>query len=239
MFSPPPAKVPKVHPKSLRDHVNKFPRAPEEVRSTILDAIDAWVRIDAADAVNLDDLQKVVAAVVNPAGLCWGPAGELLGNLAGRYPQAQEAVREILRTASATQRARFLDAGLKHCGDDAFRIEILSTAISDRAPRVRIWVAEVCDILGLKEMIPVLEARLQVERTPSVRQALERKLGLLRDGYYASPCDGDPDHWNVIVRGNRGWAQVVCTTEDIQEGRLAEIADRARNKEGTRRGEAT
>lgn len=226
----PPPQVPAVHAESLRWHVNQFPKQPEEVRQTIASAIDGWERITAGGKIDPADMQRIIAAVLSPAGLCWGPGGELLGNLAGHYSEAKEAVREIMRSGSATQRWHFLSAGLKHCGDDAFRKEILTASLSDRAPRVRTWAAEVCDILRLREMAPVIEARLNAEKNASVRQELQRKAALLRDGYHTQPSTCDAGQWDLTVRTANGWTRITCSPEDVRAGRLGEIAARIRGK---------
>jgi hypothetical protein len=229
-FSMPPPQVPAVNPESLRKHVSKFPKEPEAVRQTITNAIDAWVRIASGGQATSTDLQFILAAVLSPAGLCWGPGGELLGNLAGRYPEAKDAVQEIMRSGSATQRWHFLSAGLKHCGDDAFRMEILTAGLSDRAPRVRIWAAEVCDIVRLSEMALAIEARLGVEKDVKVRQVLERKAALVRYGFHAQPSKRDPECWNLTVRLRNGWSQIICSSEDVKAARLSEIAARVRGE---------
>jgi hypothetical protein len=226
----PPLQVAAVSAASLHKHVNQFPNEPEEVRRTIIDAIDAWARITSGGKVDPADLQRVVAAVLHTSGLCWGPGGDLLGNLAGQYPESKDAVREIMRSGSATQRWHFLTAGLKSCIDDAFRNEILTAALSDRAPSVRTWAAEVCDILRLREMAPAIEARLAVEKVAKVRQALERKAALVRLGYHAQPSKRDPERWDLTVRVSNGWSRVSCTSEDVRADRLGEIAARVRSQ---------
>lgn len=168
---------------STRTFVNERLQCPADAKVVIHKALDAWDRISTSGKAVPADLQLVIDATLHRLAGVWYIGNDLLGNLAGRFPEAQEAVREIMRTAKAAQRWHTIQ-GFDSCADRAFVREILEQALNDRAASVRYRAAEKAEVLRIVELVPSITERRSIERNARVQWALDCFGALLSRGYF-------------------------------------------------------
>jgi hypothetical protein len=78
---------------------------------------------------------------------------------------------------------------------------------------------------GLRQLLPELEAAIEVEPDASVRKSLVGELALLRDGYHLRVCDDT--RVDVTFRTPRGGVvSTLITAQELKEKGLQEIARR-------------
>src|SRR5262249_8917765 len=131
-------------------------------------------------------LPEQLAAIVTAARCRWVAVGDIggraLAELACQHPAAQEAFRELIASTQSSERLQALNS-LSVGMPSSLVQELLSRGLNDRSKNVRLWAVRKCDTLRLREMLPVLEGRIELEPDPEVKSQLAFHAAMIRDGY--------------------------------------------------------
>ena len=142
-----------------------------EQRRLLLAALDSFESLVGAPTISPEEL----AVIVEAARCRWVAAGGIggcaLAKLACQHRAAEEAFRELMASRKSHERFRAVDS-LSVGMPSSLIQEVLTRGLNDRSKVVRLCAARKCDTLQLRETLPELVRRVEVEPDPEVRRQL-------------------------------------------------------------------
>lgn len=99
----------------------------------------------------------------------------------------------------------------------AMTLEVIAHGLNDKSALVRIKAADWALRMRLGQALPMMASAICNEKHAEARSVMEYSLGMLRDGYFARPRDGD--NVSVTVLGNGGGS----TTARVRQTLIDEI----------------
>jgi hypothetical protein len=200
--------------------VQSHPRITDEQRRLIFAALDSFELLVGTPTVSPEDLAAIMEAARCPWVAVGDIGGRALAELAGRHQAAQDAFRVMIASRKSSERLQAVDH-LSARMPTSLNQEILRRGINDRSKSVRLCAARKCDRLHLREMLPELEQRVEVEPAPELKQRLEFHIAMIRDGYLIERKeDGEIQ---LCVRKRNGWSWQEISQEDIDNGRVLSL----------------
>ncbi|HZN64844.1 MAG TPA: hypothetical protein VFB66_06050, partial [Tepidisphaeraceae bacterium] len=136
------------------------------------------------------DLAKVVRAARAKESALWQNATGWLAQLAGKHPEARQAVRAMARDKLAHVRFSALCC-LGSRSPRTLLLDVILPAINDKSSRVRWKAADIAGLVELREGVPVIAERRRVERNPKVQRTLDFILPRLGDAHTLEERDGE------------------------------------------------
>lgn len=205
----------------MRNWVQSHPRIKNEERRVIFAAMESFEELKQVKATSRDQLEAIIEAARCPSRAVWGVGGQLLAKLAQTNEAAQEAFRELVASPKASERLQAV-CSLSARMPVALLHDLLRQTVNDRSKRVRQWTAEMCNTLGLREMVPELLQRAKAEPDPDVKRGLEFNAALIRDGYVVETREGDRLCLSFRLRdGGLTWLDI--SQNDVNGGRVPAI----------------
>lgn len=195
----------------IRDYL--APRYPELVRemSIALRAFDAALSSGVLTGGQLKTLVECAHSPRQPLG---ENTAALLGELIPRFPEAERAVREMIKHSKSHVRINALVA-ISSTEPTTLHCDLLRMSLKDRSSKVRLLAADKIMQFGLGDLLADLEAAIEHERTPGTRAKLERELDLLRDGYHLHYRDPQTI-WLTCRLPSGNTKGAIVTDEDLR-----------------------
>src|SRR5262245_15033408 len=162
--------------------------------------MDAFERHRHRAAVSGEQLHALVVATRSRWLAACSMACRLLGKLACRQGAAQEAYREVLTSGRAKVRLEAI-FWLHPEMPRPLLQDVLVQGLTDRSKHVRKQAARKCDLLNLREMVPVILRQAEAEADAEVKRELEYHARLIQDGF-------------VIERDRRGGLTLAVRLKD-------------------------
>jgi hypothetical protein len=201
-----------------RQWVESHPLIKDEERGIIFAAMDAFASLKRRKVLTRKHLEPIVEAIRCRWQAARNVGGELLAELAWTQPAAQGAFRELLASRKARDRLWAI-LSLSRRMPAKLILDLLTSAVDDRSKQVRRWAAQESNSLNVKEMIPKLMQRLEVESDADVKRELLYNATMLKDGYLIDRSEGGIIWLNVRIPGGGVTGQMI-TQRDIDRGRV-------------------
>ena len=188
----------------------------------IADAYDAAIM---SGSLSAEQLESVVEGASSPRGLLRNNATKLLMKLSGRWPIAADAISNMFCSRQA--HVRF--AALCSLGREtpvSVTEALLKAGLRDKSSRVRWKAADRANCLERRNLVPEINAALNVESNDKARRSIELDLRMLRDGYWVE--HESPGWTSVTARLHNGGITCRAVSNDEfrakgLEGILAEL----------------
>jgi len=196
----------------------------ENLEPTLLAALRAYDEIRARGDVADTTLAPVVAAASDRSVLTRDCVTGLLALLAGSYPLARNAIREM--SCSPKWHVRFASLLTLDCAPKGFSCDVVRRLLSDKSVRVREMAAAKALRCDLRELIADLEAAALSEANALVVRGLQFSVAMLRDGYLVQPGEKS-GFWVTVWLGNGARGQWYSAS-DFQSRDLTSLVREVR-----------
>lgn len=192
-----------------------------------LDAVESYEQLIKEEFIQANELSKILLAVKHSSTVVADVGALCLMDLANKHRIVFDVLREL--SSSKKSNDRLLVIAYLRCGFPRdFMLEIVSSGLIDKSSRVRLQAADACAGIGLIELLPLMEERLQVEDNPDVVEALRHHGAVLKDGYYLHYPGGRP--WLAVKKSNGERIIVGLKQEQIDNEGLSAIVERIKNQ---------
>jgi len=165
-------------------------------------AVDAFENLIARENIKIEDLAPILKAVQDKSRVVADVGAWRLLDLAENHKIVLDALRSLFTSKKASERWRVI-AYLRSTLPRDFLIDIVSKGLTDKSSAVRLIAADACVGIGLKELLPLVENLLFIERDVNL-QDVKSYIGLLKDGHHLHySSNGHPlltikDAWGVV-----------------------------------------
>lgn len=146
------------------------------------EAVEAAYRLLTANSIQAEDFEPILRAVQHSSRVVRDVGAELLKALAKKNSIVLEIIKDLLNSKDSKIRFTAI-AYLSSSYPRDFLIEIVSKGLNDKSSSVRMIAADACAGIGLKELLPLLENLLHIEKDPYLED-VKRHVGILKDGYH-------------------------------------------------------
>lgn len=175
---------------------------------------------------SLTDLQPIIDGINNKFSAVSDISAEMLMDLAEYSRVAQDAVVDLLNSTRAN--VRFIPvAYLRTSLPRPLCNKVITIGLNDRSVKVRAEACKNCEILNLKELLPLLKQRVLTENHHDVKEEMKYSIALLEHGYYFRYENGEP---KLTIRDEDGFYPVRITQEDIDKKGIQSIVAQEKAK---------
>jgi hypothetical protein len=201
-------------------------RHPDDEKA-VLAAADAYDVAVAAGKIAPGQLQVIIDAVSNPRTRVWENCIYLLQSASEQWPQAAEAILDMMRSTKANVRFAAL-CSLGPQTPSPVIDQAIRNGLCDRSSRVRWKAADKANQLDCKHLIPDVQRALQSETNARAKASIELDCAFLRDGYLAKP-QGDGS-FHISIKLPRGGTCVNVSAKELEERGIEAILSEARRR---------
>ncbi len=197
-------------------------------KQVALNALEAFECLITRESIQAEDLAPILRAAQDTSTLVADFGIVRLMELAEKHNIVLDTLRELF--ASTKLKDRFVVIASLRCAlPRDFLLEMVSKGLTDRSGKIRWKAAQVCGGLGLKELLPLMESRLSVEKNSDASYELKCSTGILKEGYYLHHTK--EGHLWLTVKKTSG--QIVTRglkREQIDKEGLAAIVERMKSE---------
>ena len=183
--------------------------------------------------ISAEQLQVIVGAVSSPRARTWENCCTLLMWASEHWPEAADAILEMMRS----QKAHVRFAALCSLGSKTPQVVVdqaLRNGLADRSSRVRWKAADQANALSCRHLIPDITTALSSEKNPQTKSSIAFSLGFLRDGYVIKPVENGK--FSIAVRLRTGGTGVTVTATELETKGIDLIVSEVRERSDRNRG---
>jgi hypothetical protein len=192
-----------------------------------LGAVEAFDHLITRKRILSEDLAPILKAVQHTSRVVADVGAERLMGLAEKHNIVLDTLRELFESGKSKDRFMIIAYLIETLPRD-FLLDIVGKGLSDKSTQIRWKAAQACGSIGLKELLPLMENRLSLEKSANALHALKTSIGILRDGYYLYYSGGHP--WLTIKKASGRIVSMGLRQEQIDKEGLQVIVERGKNE---------